>query len=248
MKYSLIILILLLSVSATAEPWDKLVNELTSKRTLTELKGAKAKFYSRHDRTPLTRSLDFEYEHTFWEFDFIHGNYSTNFRLHLITRNDSIIFGNLERLHWKGRVAESIKFSINEFQLGNLVNNHNDFYSTSYSTDRFINELTTNYYFSLGCGDTGSSRPKEAEQMLKWAKSNNIKKLSNWLRSPNYELQAYAIEGLTRIKEGGKTIPENLEDTVEHLLNRNSIVINCAGCLMGLKTPIKQLLFEYRKK
>lgn len=248
MKYSLITLILLISVSATAGPWNKLVNELTSKRTLTELKNAKAKFYSRQDRTPLTRSLDFGYEHTSWEFNFIHGNYSTDFILHLITKNDSIVFGKLERLHWKGRVSESIKFAIDEFHIRKLVNQHNRFYSTFYDTDKFINELTTNYYFSLGCGDTESHRPKEAEQMLKWAKSHSIKKLSKWLRSPNYELQAYAIEGLTRIREDGKILPKNLDEIIEHLLGRNCLIINCSGCLMGLKTPLDQLLFEYRKK
>ncbi|WP_207435981.1 hypothetical protein [Sabulibacter ruber] len=248
MKRILIILALLISVSAAAEPWDKLVSGITSKSTLTELRSAKSKFYSRHDRTPLTRSLDFGYKHTVWEFDFIHGNYSTDFKISLITKNDSIIFGNLERLHWKGKVKESIKFSVDGLQLMNLVNSYNGLYLTSYSVNGFLGELTRNYYFSLGCGDTGSSRPKEAELMLKWVESKNIKKLSNWLHSPNFELQAYAIDGLIRIKEEGKAIPKSAEDTIEQLRARNSIIINCSGCLMGLQTPVNQLLFDHRKE
>jgi len=244
MKNSLAILAFLFSISATAEPWDKLLSELTSKRTLTEIKEAKSNFYSRYDRTPLTRSMDFGYEHTFWEFDFVHGSFSTNFKLSLISINDSIVFGKLERLHWKGQIEETQKFSIVEAELQSLVNKHNIFYSTDYKAEEFISELTTEYYFSLGCGETGSDRPSESDKMLNWAKSNNIKKLGQWLCSPNYELQAYAIDGLRRIEEAGTSIPKQLTTIVEHLLSRNSIVINCSGCLMGLETPVTQLLFE----
>lgn len=246
MKHSLFILAFLISISAAAEPWDKLLGELTSKRTLSEIKQAKSNFYSRYDRTPLTRSMDFEYEHTFWEFDFVHGSYSTNFKLSLISINDSIVFGKLERLHWRGQIEETHKFSIVETELQSLVDKHNTFYSTDYKTDKFIDELTKKYYFSLGCGETGSDRPRESDKMLNWAKSNNIKKLRQWLCSPNYELQAYAIDGLRRIEDAGTSIPKQLTTIVEHLLSRNSIVINCTGCLMGLETPVNQLLFEYR--
>jgi hypothetical protein len=248
MKQSLIILTFLLFISATAEPWDKLVGELTDSKTLNELKEAKSNFYSRHDRTPLTRSLDFGYEHTVWEFDFIHGNYSTDFKLSIISENDKIIFGKLERLHWRGRTEETYEFSVLETELQNLVNEHNTFYTTEYEVDEFLKELNQDFYFSLGCGETGSNRPKEADKMLKWAEKNNIKKLSKWLYSPNHELQAYAIDGLARIEESGKSIPDQQKMIIEHLRNRNSIVINCAGCLMGLETPVNKLLFEYRNR
>ena len=214
MRKILLILTIFVSTSANAEPWDKLVNQLTSTQTLTDLKSAKEQFYSRHDRTPLTRTLNFEYKFTVWEFDFIYGNYSTDFQLYVVTKNDSIIFGRLERLHWRGRTRKVHKFSINESQLQNLVKQHNVFYSSSYSVNRFINELTEDSYFSLGCGETASNKPMEAKRMLRWAKSRNVKKLSNWLKSPNYELQAYAIEGLTRIKEKDVSIPEDLNEII----------------------------------
>ncbi len=248
MKQSLIILTFLISISATAEPWDKLVNELTDSRTLTELKESKSDFYSRHDRTPLTRNLDFGYEHTVWEFDFVHGNYSTDFKISVISMNDSIVFGRLERLHWRGRTEESIEFSTIEKELENLVSQHNSFFSTNYEIDEFISELSEEYYYSLGCGETGSERPKEADKMLKWTKIENINKLTKWLCSPNYELQAYAIDGLTRIEEAGNSLPDHVLTLIEHLRTRNSVVINCSGCLMGLETPINSLLFEYRNK
>jgi hypothetical protein len=248
MKQILLILIILISISANAEPLDKLVQEITSTQTLTELKIAKTKFYSRHNRTPLTRNMNFSYEHTLWEFEYVHGNYSTDFRLFVITRNDSIIFGRLEQLHWRGRTEKTYNFSINNNKLEDLVNHHNNFYLTSYSINKFIDDITQDYYFSLGCGETASYRPKEANKMIRWVESNNIKKLSNWLRSPNYELQAYGIEGLIRIKENGKPIPENLEKIIKYLRDRNNVVVNCAGCLMGLVTPINKLIFEYRRK
>jgi hypothetical protein len=247
MKHTLLLLMLLISFSGIANPWDKLVNELTRKQTLSELIVAKTKFYSRHDRSPLTRNLDFGIKHTVWEFDFVHGNYSTDFKLTILSSEDSIIFGRLDRLHWNGKIKEKYKFSVKEIELVNLVNGHNDFYSTTYTTDGYVDELIQSYYFSLGCGETGSYLPREAKRMLNWVQSENVKKLNDWLCSPNFELQAYAVEGLTRINEDGKSIPEKLDQTIEHLLDKNSMIINCAGCLMGLETPLYHLIFDYRK-
>jgi hypothetical protein len=126
MKHTLLLLMLLISFSGIANPWDKLVNELTRKQTLSELIVAKTKFYSRHDRSPLTRNLDFGIKHTVWEFDFVHGNYSTDFKLTILSSEDSIIFGRLDRLHWNGKIKEKYKFSVKEIELVNLVNGHND--------------------------------------------------------------------------------------------------------------------------
>src|SRR6187402_2715234 len=117
MKRYLILLTFLVSITGAAEPWDKLVAELSSKRTFSELKSAKSKFYSRMERNPLTRSLDFGYEHTLWEFDFIHGNFSDDFRLQVITQNDSIVFAGLDLLDEKGEPQQKIELSANEIKL-----------------------------------------------------------------------------------------------------------------------------------
>lgn len=81
MKKFLILAIVIITSSASAEPWDKLVNELTEQRTLTELITSKSKFYSRSERTRLTRELDFGYSHTTWEFDYVQGISSARFFL-----------------------------------------------------------------------------------------------------------------------------------------------------------------------
>lgn len=80
---------------------------------------SKEKYYSRMEQTPLTRALGFGYDYTVWEFDFVHGNYSTDFKLSLVT-NDTIILGRIERLNWKNKIQQTTEFAVNEPELTRL--------------------------------------------------------------------------------------------------------------------------------
>ncbi len=225
-----------------AEPWDKMVQELTKCKTLKEVTITKSNYYSRHYGSPLTRELDFGVEHTIMEFDFVYGNYSQDFKIYILTQNDTIILAQIQRVNRKGKILEAKEFSTDKSKFTEFLEHHNEFYLSSFDSEEFIRLTTSDYYYSFGCGETGSNRPPEADKIMKWVQSTNIKRIKKWLVSPNFELQAYALEGLYKLQNKGHSLTAETIVIMEHLDIRNSIVINCSGCLMGLETPMNELI------
>ncbi|HET9053928.1 MAG TPA: hypothetical protein VFM90_07140, partial [Cyclobacteriaceae bacterium] len=80
------------------------------------------------------------------------------------------------------------------------------------------------------------------KRMTKYVKLNRQKKIDSWLVNPNPEIQAYAIWGLKRLEKNGKKQTEFEEQIIKHLLDKNILIYNCSGCLMGLETPLSELL------
>jgi hypothetical protein len=124
-----------------------------------------------------------------------------------------------------------------------LLTQYNSFYDAYFRFPEFIKELTRDLYFSLGCGETGGDLPPQAKQMVKWVEAGKIGKLVEWLKSPNFELQAYAVQGLMLIQKKGIQLEQKVIDAIDHLKKRNSIILHCSGCIMGLQTPLSNLVF-----
>jgi len=231
---------------AYAEPYDKVMDSLSKCNTMTEFYEMKAKFYSRSYPAKLERKLDFGYKHIFHEFDYDYststGSYYQGFRFYAIVKNDSIIFGRLEQIHWRGRVERRVDFKRLDNKLSQCVDTYKDFYKTSLTNDSFIEELTKIRYFSFCCGDACASKPREAKQIIRYVNSNRRKKIDSWLINPNPEMQAYAIWGIKRLEKNGKRQTNFEKRIINHLMEKNTLIYNCSGCLMGLETPLKELL------
>jgi hypothetical protein len=82
-------------------------------------------------------------------------------------------------------------------------------------------------------------KPREAKRVLSWVKSKKTDGLIKWLKTPNCELQAYAVIGLFNLKD---QLKKDELDLIGHLTERNSMINHCAGCFSGLKTPLKELV------
>ena len=247
MKHIIIILISLLShVSLSAEPYDKVIEELSKCKTMTEFNKTRSKFYSRSSLARFKRNVDFGYKHVFHDFSYNYststGSYYKDFRFYALVKNDTICFGRIEQLHWSNRVEKRVDFQRLNIRLSDYVKMHNNLYKTRIDTKDLINELTKMRYFSFCCGDGCSHKPKEAKKLLRFIKQRSIKKIKSWLTNPNPEIQAYAVWGLKNIEKKGYELTAHEKKNVNHLLERNTLIYNCAGCLMGLQTPLKELI------
>lgn len=235
-------------IKAYAEPYDKVIDSLSKCNTMTEFYEMKAKLYSGSWPTKLERELDFGYKHIFHEFDYDYsastGSYYKGFRFYAIVKNDTIIYGRIEQLHWRGHVEKAVDFKRLDNSISRFVKDYNGFYKTTLDNKSLIEELTSIRYYSFCCGLGCTSMPNEAKKMIKYVKLKRQKKIDSWLVNPNPEIQAYAIWGLKQLEKKGEKQTEFEEQIITRLLDKNTLIYNCSGCFMGLETPIRELLIE----
>lgn len=242
------ILILAVNSVLAADPVAQVLTDITSCKTLTEYKAFKQKYYVIRKTDHLERDLDFGYQQVIHDFNFTYsGSSSQPFQVFLLVKNDSIVFGKVYLLgdSWRKKVVEKdTSFSVNHLLLNQYIHDHNALYNTNLSLKRFEEDITSDYFYSFACGDASTTGPKESAKVLSWIEFENKQALNKWLRSANCELQAYAINGLLRIKKNGGQLTSDEERVIQHILNRNSLIVHCAGCLIGLVEPIQQLLHQ----
>ncbi|MNZ75869.1 hypothetical protein D3C78_943570 [compost metagenome] len=229
-----------------ADPVAQVLNDITSCKTLTEYKAFKQKYYVIRKTDHLERDFDFGYQQVVHDFDFTYsGSSYQSFQVFLLVKNDSIVFGKVNMIgdNWRKKVVEKdTLFSVNPLLLNQYLHDHNVLYNTALSLKKLQAYITSDYFYSFACGDGSTTGPKESAKVLSWIEFENKQALNKWLRSANCELQAYAINGLLSIKKNGGSLTSEEERIIQHLLDRNSLVVNCSGCLMGLVKPIQQLL------
>ncbi|MCO4294322.1 hypothetical protein NF867_15780 [Solitalea sp. MAHUQ-68] len=238
--------VLIVNSKATAEQYDKLFDEIVSCKTLSQYLDIKDKYYCLRKTSHLDRNLDFGYRQIIHEFKFDYstskGSYYKGGQIFLLVKNDSIVFGKVNQLHWRNTIEKSVEFSVNTYSLTQYLEQHNTYYKCKLTQKMLQKDLSTIYFYSFACGDGSMTGPKESTKTLNWVSFKNKSALNKWLRSTNCELQAYAVDGLLTIKKNGDDLTSKEMEIIEHLLNRNSTIINCSGCLMGLKTPLRQLV------
>lgn len=247
MRIILYILIGILGLTNVyAEPYDKVIDSLSKCNTMTEFYEMKAKFYSRSNPAKLERELDFGFKHIFHEFNYDYstptGSYYQGFRFYAIAKDDSIIFGRLEQIHWRGSIEKRVDFKRLDIKLTKFTDSYNALYKTSITNEKLIRELTKIRCFSFCCGDACATIPKEAKRIIRYVNLNRRKKINSWLVNPNPEIQAYAIWAIKRLEKREKKQTKFEKRIINHLLENNTLIYNCSGCFMGLQTPLKELL------
>ncbi|TAF65727.1 MAG: hypothetical protein EAZ55_08155 [Cytophagales bacterium] len=246
MRIIICILLGILGFSKThaEQPYDKVIDSLLKCNTMTEF--YKTLYPKSSYPNDLGRELDFGYKQVFDQFDYRYYNsmgsdYKT-FRLYAIVKNDTIIYGKIEQLHWRIRVEKTFNFKRLDNSISQFVKDYNNFYKTTLNNKSLIKELMNIIYYSFCCGDGCTSIPNEAKKIIRYVKLNQQKKIDSWLVNPNPEIQAYAVWGLKQIEENGGKKTEFEKQIINHLLVKNTLIYNCSGCLKGLETPLRELL------
>ncbi|GEM_PF-3552348 len=243
MKHLLVILAIWLYNDARSSTREKFVQELLASKNLEGIKSVHSKYIYAPPEPFLNRPMDFGFSYVVWECELIEGNTFWDFRLTLILKEDSIVYGELAKREKYRFWAVQGYFPTHHERIQELMVQYNSFYDTNYRFDEFNKVLAQDYYYSMGCGETGNDLPLQAKQMLRWVETGNIRKLVEWIKSPNFELQAYAVEGVTRIQKKGIQLENKVLEIIDHLKGRNSIILHCAGCIQGLRTPLNNLIF-----
>ncbi|WP_299460024.1 hypothetical protein [uncultured Microscilla sp.] len=157
----------------------------------------------------------------------------------------------------------SILYSwVNITSLQKYIDGHNKLYGSQLNTDDV--SLLPFRLYKYG-SDCGHSTPDQYSRMRQLIRQKDEYTLQKWLRSMNVELQAYALEGLARLKHPKKIkrshlveIPLRVESqkrlfkkylwrvpetkVVQLLRQSNTKVYTCAGCFGMNYTPIATLV------
>lgn len=192
----------------------------------------------------LTRNLDFGFSQIVYE---IQTSYKVNavkyFRVFLIiTKEDSIVLGNLQELDYVDNIDKAENYIILRKEINNYLTQHKIKYGLALSETEFIKQLTELLIYGFGCSEGGVYFPPEAIKMLDYVENNNYKKLAEWLRQINPELQAYAIDGLTLLEKKGMLTEGNEKELILNLVKRNSKIYHCSGCIYGISTTLDEII------
>lgn len=112
----------------------------------------------------------------------------------------------------------------------------NSFYQSHKKIPDFFAELQATEQFAFYCGD-GSPKTEKGAYIEYLAHTNQLGALAEMLASIHCETQAYAVAGFDMLKHKRKVTPQQ-KLIVQHIRERNSLVVTCAGCLSGLRQRI----------
>jgi hypothetical protein len=262
MKKLLTIILLSISASCMASPhFDTLNVALKICKTKADLiKKCNSKlgdFNTKFREDWLVRNLDFNCRHS---INAIEINYKLDlkdkYKYHLISRTfilylvlnseDSIVLGVIQEQISSEPANEKIErtdiFCLNSYQVDLYLNQHEAFYKVKKSKTEFINQLTGLIIYGFGCSNGSGFYPPEALKMIGYVRKNKYKKLSNWLKEINPELQTYGVEGLMILANRGTKIKPDDALIIEHLRKRSSKINHCSGCAFGITTTIEEVL------
>lgn len=176
------------------------------------------------------RSLDFQFKQSVYSIEIRFDKSRTeSFDVYLVSRDDSIVLGKLEKRHSK----QESYFLIDDDEIKNYIELHNSKYEINLSVKDFKSQLSELLVYTLGCGIDGKDYSKEHQKMMSYVRNKNYNKLSEWLRQISPEIQAYAIEGLYRLQKSGIKIKPSELELIDSIKSRLPFVYGCWGCITG---------------
>jgi hypothetical protein len=190
-----------------------------------------------------TRDLDFGYSQSIISIIKWTPKKSVFFKYVVISKSDSILFGRLYR-----EKVEFIELSqisnvvIKTNQLNDFLLKHNSFYKTNFTQNELINSISNLIMVGFSCGIGGN--PNKEAMILKTLLSERDKEiLTKWLKTPNIEIQFYAVTGLSYMEKNGEPLTDEQKMLMQHILNRDTKVYYCSGCIeYGPLRTAKQLI------
>lgn len=193
--------------------------------------------------------------------------YCISFQLQTLDNFDSIlnaninlisvklIYNNLDIFYYS--ISEYKPFKINKDYIDSKATNIFEYIDTiafnifihKYKPERTnINEIIDvffpeKYIYGNGCGFSGIT-PNARLWMEGYIQEKDSIALFSWLISPHLGLKTYAIEGLYKLEKSGMYINDFQWQAIKYIINSNSSITTCGGCMLRLET-IKDLCKGY---
>ncbi len=96
---------------------------------------------------------------------------------------------------------------------------------------------------TTGCGYSGES-PKGKKMIELFIKAGRFDLIENILKGYNQGGRAYAVIALLKLKKNGLKLSNETEQTIEKIIELDTRIESCSGCL-GFSTTVKKLLQAY---
>lgn len=172
------------------------------------------------------------------DFGFMHRriimslNFSS-YRIDLLCRNDTIYLSSISSADYK-----SINYdNYNKEMIEQFLKERNGLYNSQKTPGELIKEISFPEEYAFHCGD-GMSKTKRGAYIERLVDDENTATLIEMLKNFNCETQAYGVAGLEMLKKKAYQISYGAQKLIDHIKNRNSELIICAGCLSGLVEKI----------
>ena len=173
----------------------------------------------------LNRDIDYNYKHKRIRVQFDRYNY----RIDLITKNDSIYFKSLKTEYFK---KYSYQFqNIKELKIFNDL--RNKFYNSNKNLKNLSEELTMDETYAMYCGD-GLPLTKQGKKIKSLVKEEDVESLSEMMSSYNCEKQSFGVLGFSLLYQKNVEITEKDKLIIEYIKKRNSELQICSGCIKGI--------------
>lgn len=203
----------------------------------------------------LSRDLTPEFRESMYEIQEIRslndstgGNRVYNYKINLLTTNDSLIaFCEFYEKASKKIAVGNYEFffqSILKKSYANLLGSLKSNYFSYYKDTVNFNDLfNTEIAYGNFCGAGNEELPyfKKLNELISKAR---VVEILSWLRSANVEKQLFAIEGLKRLKTMGRPITDQEQKLIDIIKLKRGYAHVCIGCVYSTNLISEISLFK----
>lgn len=159
------------------------------------------------------------------------------YMLNLLLKNDLVIFAsadfNANILGTYSQNDEYREVKVDTMLCRQCLNLHNTYYVDNKTIDDLVKELSGVDNYSILCGDGLQETPR-SKHIDTLIKKEDVIALDEYLKSLSCEQQAYGIRGFIGLKRAGVRISLLDKKLIKHIIDRNSELIECTGCLINV--------------
>lgn len=164
--------------------------------------------------------------------------YGKYYHLSLVKKEDKLLYCVLSNYKKQHEIV------FDESGIIEYLDYFNSIFKTSKSLQDFKLEIDCIVLFSDGCGFSGEPT-KDWIKMEKFVQNKKVKGIRNYLNSLDVESQIYGIIGMYKLRKKGVKLSAKDQQTIDYLIERNSKVYTCMGCLIGEVFDTKDLVKYY---
>jgi hypothetical protein len=180
--------------------------------------------------------LGFKHRRLFLQLNYVY------YQIDLLCKQDSIFLFTISN-HDKKKLYYQ---QYNNNVIGQFLEKRNTLYGSSKSARQLTEEISLGEVYAFHCGFVDQKTQKGYYIDTLVAKRDSIQ-LLQMLKSFHCETQAYGVAGFSLLKEKNVVIPVEAQTLIDRIKKRNSELVTCSGCLMGLISKIYTTKEEVKK-